>query len=395
MTAPILSVDGQSATRLRLVRPWSGVWFVEAELDGTAGPVVPSGAVEVGINGQILRGTVDPTGTAKFGHRSIVRVLAGGGGWALPVKARQFHNDGTVLLSSVVRATAAEVGELADVRADKLLAADFLRSSLLPASQVFDGVAWHVDDAGTTVVGPRTEEAAPESAGVRVLEWDPSTDRATLTASAFVLPGWTITDTRFSGPRTIRDVEQVFDSNGTTITVWCAASAPEGSALLSALGGLVVGLSGVTYCKGYRYRVFGMSGNRVELQAVSKVAGLPDVLPISMRPGVPGVHADLALGAEVVVEFIEGDPLRPSIRAFEGKDGSTWIPKTLEFDAKDGIRLSETGAGVTVGPGAGLPVALATPLEAAWAALVLACAANAPPIVVPSLSCAAGKLKTS
>lgn len=73
MTAPILSVDGQSATRLRLVRPWSGVWFVEAELDGTAGPVVPSRSVEVGVNGQILRGTVDPSGSAKFGQRSIDR----------------------------------------------------------------------------------------------------------------------------------------------------------------------------------------------------------------------------------------------------------------------------------------------------------------------------------
>lgn len=395
MTDHVLSIDGQRATRLRIVRPWTGVWFAEADLDGTAGPVVPSGAVEIRVNGQVMRGTVDPSGSAKFGQRSTVRVLAGGGGWAKPVKPRHFHNDGAVRLSSVVRATASEVGEVADVRADEVLAVDFVRSGLLPASQVLGGASWHVDDAGTTVVGARAVEPAPEAAAVRVLEWDPSSDRASITAAAFVLPGWTVEDARFGGPRTIRDVEQVFDSSGSTITAWCSPTSPEASALVSALGGLVLGLSGVTYCKGYRYRVYGMKGHRVELQAVSKVAGLPDVLPVSMRPGVPGVHADLALGAEVVVEFIEGDRTRPVVRAFVGKDGETWLPKALEFDATNGLRLSETGAGVVVGPGAGGPVALATPLEAAWSALVAACAAHVPPIVVPALSCAAGKLKAS
>lgn len=394
MSEHVLSVDGQRATRVRIVRPWTGVWFVEADLDGPAGPVVPAGAVEVNVDGRVLLGTVDPSGSAKFGQRSIVRVLGGGGGWAAAVEPKHFHNDAGVKLSAVVRATAAEVGEAATVAADAVLGVDYVRSGLLPASQVLGGVPWHVDDAGKTIVGPRVVVASPEEAAVRVLEWDPSSDRATLTASAFVLPGWTIEDARF-GARTIRDVEEVFDAHGLTISAWCSPVEPVGSMLASVLGGLVRDLSGVTYCRGYRYRVYGMSGQRVELQAIARVAGVPDVLPVSMRPGVPGMHAELALGSEVIVEFIGGDPSFPVVRAFVGKDGATWIPKALEFDATNGIRLSETGAGVTVGPGAGSPVALATALETWAAAVKVACAANVPTITIPTLSCSAGKLKAS
>jgi hypothetical protein len=392
----VLSVDGQRATRLRLVRPWTGVWFVEAELDGDAGPVVPLGRVVILVDGSALVGTVDPTGSAKFGERATVRVVGGGGGWEKRPKPKHWHNDAGVTRGAVVRATAAEVGEVATVAAEAVLGTSYTRSGLLAASQVL-GESWHVDDAGATLVGPRAEEAAPVEAAVRVLDWDPGADRATLAAAALVRPGWRLEDPRFGGgARTIRDVETVYQASGTTITAWCAEAAPAGSVLGSVLGGLVRELSGVTFCRGYRYRVFGMAGRRVELQAVVRVAGVPDVLPVSMWPGVPGVHAELAPGAEVVVEFLEGDHGRPAIRAFVGKDGALWLPTSLEIDSLTTIRLSETGAGgVVVGAGAGAPVALAPAVEAWAAAVVAACAAHVPPIALPPLVCAAAKLKAT
>ena len=56
-------------------------------------------------------------------------------------------------------------------------------------------------------------------------------------------------------------------------------------------------------------------------QPVRQGAGLPEALPISMWPGVAGAHAAPQLGAEVLVEFLEGDRTQPIVTGFAGKDG--------------------------------------------------------------------------
>lgn len=395
MTAPTLSVDGRMASKIRLVQPWTGAWFVEADLDGTGPAALPTGKVEIVALGQALRGTVDPSGSGRFGERVVVRVVAGGHGWSKDVVARHFHNDAQVRLSSVAAATAAEVGESASVTADELLGVDYVRTAG-PASRVLEGRAWHVDHAGQTVVGPRLVETAPAAAKVRALDWAPDADRCELTSDAIVVPGWTLSDTRFA-TRTVRHVETTFDASGSKITAWCSAAAPEGSALGAALGGLVREIAGTTYCRAYRYRVFGMSGQRVELQIVKRASGAPDVLPVSLFPGIPGAHADLAPGTEVIVEFLEGNPSLPVVVAFVGKDGEAWKPKTLELDATERILLSPSGPGVTVGDGlTATAVALAQDIQTWAAAVKIACAANVPPITIPVLPpIAAGRLKSS
>jgi hypothetical protein len=87
-----------------------------------------------------------------------------------------------------------------------------------------------------------------------------------------------------------------------------------------------------------------MSGDRVELQAVRQGAGLPDVLPVSMQPGVAGAHAKLAGGSIVLVEFIEGDRTLPFVASFAGKDTSGHGPDELDFTVSDTIRLGSDGA---------------------------------------------------
>jgi hypothetical protein len=99
----------------------------------------------------------------------------------------------------------------------------------------------------------------------------------------------------------------------------------------------------------YRYRVVRMaSDGRVELQAVRRIVGLPDLLPISQWPGVAGTHAELAPGTVVLVEFVEGDRGMPVITHFVGKDGSDFTPVSLVLGGIDGPPAARSGDAVEV-----------------------------------------------
>ncbi len=60
---------------------------------------------------------------------------------------------------------------------------------------------------------------------------------------------------------------------------------------------------------------------------------MPDLARVVVRPGVPGMSADAALGSRVLVDFIDTDPARPCVRSFEDVEGSGFIPTTLKLQA--------------------------------------------------------------
>jgi hypothetical protein len=89
----------------------------------------------------------------------------------------------------------------------------------------------------------------------------------------------------------------------------------------------------------YRYRVVKMSGDRVDLQAVSKDLGLPDMLPVQIWPGLAGASANLTPGAIVLVEFIEGNPTMPIVSHFEPEGGGGFRPVHSFVDASERVFL--------------------------------------------------------
>lgn len=82
-----------------------------------------------------------------------------------------------------------------------------------------------------------------------------------------------------------------------------------------------------------KYRVVRMSVDRVELQIVNRALGLPDILPISQWPGMAGAWAKLTPGAEVLVQFIDGDPSQPIVTHYEPKGGAGFRPVELHLCA--------------------------------------------------------------
>lgn len=338
-----LALDGRSVFQVRMHMPARGAWFADVSLDTSATSAVPSGRVTLDLRGERLTGTVLPEASGRFGARVVARVVAGGGGWGRLVDGQHFQSDTGVLLSSVVRATAAAAGETVGLVTDTSLGPDYVRSAG-PAARVLGERDWYVDDAGTTQVQPRTPTRAPEDA--TVLDYDPRTRVASILALKLVRPGWTISDDRFDGALVVRDVETVLDANGQRVTAWCSPVA--GSPLVAALRATVLELAGAVYLRTYRYRVYNLSGDRLNLQIVTPTTGVPDVLPIEVLHGMPGVRVKVQLGAEVLVVFAEGDPGLPRVVAWEGPRGQRWEPEQLELHAKEKVVVGAGGSRVVL-----------------------------------------------
>lgn len=374
MTAPTLSLGGQAAISVRRVEPWSGAWFADVELDTANAVKVPTGAVELVLMGEALSCTVDPEASGRFGSRVCVRVIGGANGWAKPVAPRHFHNEAGVTLSAVLRATAAEVGETLGAIADEVLGVDYVRSGG-PASRVLGARPWYVTDDGATVVGERAESPAP--AGAQVLTWDPVSGRAEVGSPVMVRPGWVLEDEARFTPLVVREVEHTLGASGARTVAWCGRR----DTLLGVLGSVVRELSGVVYARAYRFRVYGMSGDRAQLQIVTPATGIPDVLPASLWTGIPGAHAELTPGTEVLVAFADGAAGHPVIVAFEPKDGPRWKPKRLELDVTEAVEIGTGGKAAIVG-------------TAEWFTQVMSAVNGlAPGSVTAPAPTAAGKLK--
>ena len=131
----------------------------------------------------------------------------------------------------------------------------------------------------------------------------------------------------------VRDLEVRVDSDQVEVIAWCGGDDDTQESIGSKLERIAQRAMGTRLWGLYRFRVSEMDGERVKLQAVSRAAGLPDILPVDMYPGLAGAHGELTLGAEVLVQFIEGDPSMPVITQFAGRRGPGHVPTKMTIDA--------------------------------------------------------------
>lgn len=347
------SLAGKRLVSVRLVAGNTGPWFAECELEGDA---QVSGQVTLEINGTPFAGTVDESSNGVFDGNRKVRVLAGGGGWARNVTARNYHNDARIRARTVVEDAARAVGETIGgfVPIAERIGIDYVREAG-PASRVLEdvigGVPWWVDYDGVTRVGMRSSVEAASDA-YDVLAYDPMDRRATLgVVDVSAIQVGSIISKTLEAPQTVRELEIVADAEELRVTVWCGGSATGAGQLAQLMLSIVKRTSDGRIWGKYRYRVVRMSTDRVELQAVRQAAGLPDVMPVSMWPGVAGAHAELAPGAEVLVEFIEGDRTMPVITHFAGKDGVGHVPVSLTLCGSEQAAARQGDLVQSGGPG--------------------------------------------
>jgi hypothetical protein len=329
--------------------PWSG------ELEFIEAPDV-SGKIQIQLGTESITGTILPAEDGTFGLKRQSRVVAGAGAWGKVLAPKHYHNDAGVKAQLVAADAARECGEtLGDfVPAAERLAADYVRAEA-PASIALQvatgGNPWWVDYAGITHVGPRPSSATDASA-YEVLAFNPHTRRGTLAVDTLSAVGiGSIITARLDQPQTIRELILTVDGEGMRGRFWSGADAdPRFSELAQVLVDIIDSQLARRLYGRYQYRVVQMRGDgRVDVQAVRKLAGLPDAQTIRMFPGAPGVYPELAPGGIVLLEFLEGDATQPVISGFIGRDGSGWIPELITIGGATGPRAARVGDEVKSG----------------------------------------------
>ncbi len=375
---------------VRLWHPYQGMWIADCRLDPlgiTTG--LPTGRVSLVVGGVTMTGTVDTQNSGAFGPTGSVRVVAGGGAWNQTVPRQDFHADNGVLSTTVYNATASLLGETVQDLAPTILGNGFARNGTSPAWHIFQDRPWWLDVTGITNVGARPT-STPDSSFV-LHEFDPTQGMVSFSCDTLLLPGTTITDSRFKTPVTVYDVEQVYDARGSHGWAWTTSQPC--SQFVSDLKAATLEWTRAPYLRVYRYNFVRYTGsfaggpNRMSLQAVNPTVGIPDVLPVAPWTGLPGASAEMEQG-EVLVAFTEASPSLPVIVGYSLIN----LPLTSTVDAQNQVNIGPSAGSVQLA-GGGTAVALSSPyLDSLISAMVAAVNAASPGLPAAAALAAAIKL---
>jgi hypothetical protein len=360
MTEAFATANGRACTSVKLTVTNVGPWYAELDLED-ASELGATVILQLGPSLVLLGTVVAPQSGTHLAQRKC-RIVAGAGGWGRTPRPKSYHNDALVRVRLVAEDIAREVGEVLGtfIPAAERVGRDYVRDANRPASAVLEdvigGVAWWVDYSGITHVGPRPASALRVSA-YDVLAYDPRARVLTFAVDdpGVVQIGAVLSTPPLEGPQTIREYEVHVTEEGMRVVAWCGGSEREPGRIAGLMRAIARRSTDDALYGKYRYRVIKMRADgRVELQAVRKAAGMPDVQPLSQWPGVAGAHAELAPGTEVLVEFIEGDRSQPIITGYTGKGGPAFSPVELAFcestlrAARQGDLVQSGGVGTVV-----------------------------------------------
>ncbi len=326
-------VSGNPIAHATVHVPWSGAWFADVVfLDDPA----LSGAVELAVGDVTLRGTIDARFAGTRGAELRARIVGGAAGWGASVGAQSYVNDQGVRSSLVAQDAARLAGETLGAFSPSAasLGSYYVRQAG-PAARVLEDVigsaSWWVEYDGTTTVGTRATAAAADGT-YQVLEYDAAARLVTLAVDdvSAIGPG-SVLSVGLDAPQTVRDLEIRVTPDAVRLVAWTGAPVGARGRLEGALRSVVGAATGRRLHGLYAYRVARLTADRVELQALDRTIGLPDLGPTPMWPGLAGAHATLALGAEVLVAFVNGDRTRPVVTSFVGKGGPGFAPVGIDL----------------------------------------------------------------
>jgi len=357
MTDAYATLNGARVRRLSLTVPNTGVWCADIEL--LEAPELADGErVELRIGATVWRGTVAPGENGVFALTRKCMVRGGAGSWSRTLPAKHYHNDFGVRAAEVVEDLCRETGETLGsfVPASERIGVDYVRQADLTAAgslaDVIGAVPWWVGQDGLTNVGMRPATQL-NSDRFELLTYEPRLRMATLGVSnndiGAIQIGATLTDQRIDRPAVIREYTVELEENKLRVQAYCADDERISGNLAELLTSIVRRVMDERLLGRFRYRVVNMlADGRVDLQAVTKASGVPDLRYVSAWPGVAGAHAKLTPGAEVLVEFIEGDRAQPIITGFVGAQGPGFVPVKLVLGGTSGEPAARKGDKVTL-----------------------------------------------
>lgn len=354
MTDTFIGVNGHGVRALKLQVSAVGPWVADVDLaEGVSGLV---GRVTLTVGETQLSGTVVSQQAGSFALQTSLRIVGGGGGWGKLLSAKGYHNDAGIKARLVAEDAAREAGEVLQSFAptQERVGLDYARANEA-ASTVLEyaagGAAWWVDYNGLTYVGARaTSDLAPSSYVLQQYNARERVAQLAIDDLASLQIGAVVTDPRLDGPQTVHDFEvSTRDNSPLRASVWFGGLPTEAGRLGGLLRSIIRHAVAGELPGCYRYRVATMGGDgRVDLQAVRKQAGLPDLRSVAQWPGVPGTTPTLALGSECIVQFIDADPAQPMITAYAGPGGAGFVPTQIVIGGATGEPAARQGDSVEV-----------------------------------------------
>lgn len=350
-----VTLNELDVTRARVQIPAFGIWWADVEI---ASEVELAGAVVLRFADLELRGTIRSGG--PYQGTSRYRIAAGAGGWGSEVVAKSYANDLGVKRSTVLLDAAAA--------ADEVFAADTIPADRIgpayvreagPMSRVLHHLApeaWYVGEDGTTRIGRR----ARVDLTLDVTRSDEDIARGVIELASDqvgeIVPGVVV-----DGLEAV-DVEHRLEDRKIRSTLWVAGLSSTARRLTAWRRLIDQVLPDLRYRGLYEYRIVSQDGERLNLQAVRVSVGLPDLGRVPVRPGVPGCRADHVLGSLVLVAFVNADPARPVVVAFDDPDSPGFVPDELHLANADGrvLREGDTLSLTGVQSGAGTTGVIAT-----------------------------------
>jgi hypothetical protein len=302
-----------------------------------------------------LRGTPIPEADGTYATQRKARIVGGAGGWHRAVPGRGYHNDAGVKARLIADDLAREAGETIGtfVPSAERVGVDYAREAGVASqtlSDVIGAAAWWVDYDGITKVGPRPA-SIPSPQSYQILAYDPRERTASITTDdpGDVRVGATLSE-GLAAPAIVRELEIV--AGGTDklrLHVWFGGEAQDAGRLATlltiiarrALDGRLFGV--------HTYRVVSQAADdRLDLQAIDRSRGLPDLRAISLWTGVAGARSRVTPGTHVLVTFADGDRARPLAFGCAPFGGPGFVGKQVVIAGASGPYAARTGDAVRV-----------------------------------------------
>jgi hypothetical protein len=337
-----VEVNGNACSAALLTVPGVGLWYACVELTDA---VALAGSITLRVLDTSWQGYVISGGPVD--GRARYRIVAGAGGWGRELPPKAYQNDAGLTAARLISDAASEAGETVDAPPTTRLGVHFSRPRG-PASFALNLLAqraWYAREDGVVAFGarPLLNDVASQ---LPTVQRDPAArlvELALTDTAAGLLPG---APTEFGAAA---DVELELGQDGLRARLYAAPARP--TRRLEAQARILDALDPARRWRAlYEYRVVSQTAERLNLQPVRSRSELPDLARVPVRMGVPGVRAQHALGSQVIVAFLDGDPSRPAVVGFDSPGQPAWMPLSLELGGPEPLGVARRTDAVQAGP---------------------------------------------
>lgn len=333
------TIAGYTLTHCRASLPAWGIGYVDCTVDRE---VEITGSATVQLADLSLVCSVVSGGPHQ--GRSYYRLCLGAHGWGRDIAAKSWANDAGVKLRTVLEDAAAAAGETfaAYPTGTVGLAWDRQEGPASTTLQLLYPEGWYVGEDGLTRVGKRASVVYSGTATRGA--YDPASGTLELAAEsiATLVPGIVV-----DGVEAV-DVLHELTPDRLRTMIWGSTTTGT-SRRLAAMRRMLEQLQPrAKYSGVWSYRVVSRTGERLNLQPERASMGMPDIRNARIMPGVQGCKGETTLGSIVLVSFINADPSRPVVVAFDDADSSGFDPARLYIGS--GADLVEIGGGTETPP---------------------------------------------